>query len=144
MNTKQMKKCSKCREVKGVGEYYKNRAKKDGLTHYCKTCLAGCAKLRESWYAKYRTSDKAKEAKTRYARSEKGRAQRSKTNKSEKHLSYMRERDLRQRAALTDEYIVSLMANHSKIPHKVFYANPGLIEAKREIIKIKRQITNLN
>lgn len=32
------KRCSKCGEVKPVGEFYKNRTGRDGLQHYCKIC----------------------------------------------------------------------------------------------------------
>lgn len=33
-----MKKCSKCQEIKSVKDFYKNKAKKDGLTTECKAC----------------------------------------------------------------------------------------------------------
>jgi len=33
------KRCSKCGETKGVGEFSKNRTKKDGLQHHCNTCM---------------------------------------------------------------------------------------------------------
>ena len=33
------KRCSKCKETKGVGEFHKDRTKKDGLDHRCKPCV---------------------------------------------------------------------------------------------------------
>ena len=33
-----MKICVKCNEVKDFSEFYKNKARSDGLTIYCKTC----------------------------------------------------------------------------------------------------------
>tara|TARA_R110002012_G_scaffold156209_1_gene317067 strand:+ start:1788 stop:2405 length:618 start_codon:yes stop_codon:yes gene_type:complete len=33
------KRCSKCGETKGVGEFHKDRGKKDGLFSYCKPCV---------------------------------------------------------------------------------------------------------
>lgn len=32
------KKCSKCGEVKPVGEFYRNKTSKDGFCRYCKIC----------------------------------------------------------------------------------------------------------
>lgn len=32
------KRCSKCEEIKPISEFFKNRARQDGLAHYCKTC----------------------------------------------------------------------------------------------------------
>lgn len=33
------KRCSKCGEAKGVDEFHKDRSKKDGLDHRCKSCV---------------------------------------------------------------------------------------------------------
>lgn len=33
------KKCSKCGEVKPVGEFWKNKRERDGLSHYCINCM---------------------------------------------------------------------------------------------------------
>jgi hypothetical protein len=33
-----MKKCSKCDENKSLDQYYKNKASKDGIDYYCKSC----------------------------------------------------------------------------------------------------------
>jgi hypothetical protein len=33
-----MKECSTCRETKPVSEFYKNKARSDGLQHQCKIC----------------------------------------------------------------------------------------------------------
>ncbi len=38
------KKCSRCGEVKGVGEFYKNASSKDELMHRCKECAKVCEK----------------------------------------------------------------------------------------------------
>ena len=32
------KECSKCRKIKSVAEFYKNKSAKDGLDHYCVAC----------------------------------------------------------------------------------------------------------
>jgi hypothetical protein len=34
-----LKKCTKCKEIKGLGEFNRRAKAADGLTHYCKVCL---------------------------------------------------------------------------------------------------------
>lgn len=34
------KKCSKCKEVKAVDEFNKNKGEKDGFSHYCRECTS--------------------------------------------------------------------------------------------------------
>jgi hypothetical protein len=46
------KKCSKCEEVKPVNEFYRNRAQREGLSWYCKTCS------RKTWQAYYARNKK--------------------------------------------------------------------------------------
>jgi 5-methylcytosine-specific restriction endonuclease McrA len=44
------KKCSKCGEVKELGEFYKNSRNKDGYRNDCKVCFkAYCKNLRNKW-----------------------------------------------------------------------------------------------
>lgn len=31
--------CSKCRKIKNIKEFYKNKSKKDGLSIWCKKCI---------------------------------------------------------------------------------------------------------
>ena len=40
------KKCSNCKEFKSVTEFYKNKARKDGLENYCKVCACARNKKR--------------------------------------------------------------------------------------------------
>lgn len=46
------KRCSKCGEEKGVGEFYKNRNKKDGLDGMCKACKKAYKKSKTKYYQK--------------------------------------------------------------------------------------------
>lgn len=34
------KKCPKCGEIKDIGEFYKNKSRRDGFSCYCKECLS--------------------------------------------------------------------------------------------------------
>lgn len=38
--------CSKCRAVKPSGEFHKNRAQPDGLSHYCRPCQRVASQMR--------------------------------------------------------------------------------------------------
>ena len=40
------KKCSKCKELKSVDDFHKNKATKDGLNAYCKVCFSAYIKAR--------------------------------------------------------------------------------------------------
>jgi hypothetical protein len=42
------KRCTKCKSWKEESEFYKNRARKDGLTIYCKGCVAAYHRKRRS------------------------------------------------------------------------------------------------
>jgi len=41
------KKCSKCKNMKNVNEFYKNRSTTDGLNCYCKKCIAEDRKVKK-------------------------------------------------------------------------------------------------
>ena len=63
-----MKTCTKCGEVKGLGEFHKKSAAKDGLQDYCKSCESETSK---DWYeankdrlAEYREANKDRIAAT--------------------------------------------------------------------------------
>ena len=55
------KKCSKCKEVKPVAEYYKRSASKDGLFYQCKTCKGKTS-------SKYQQTDAYKAYKANYGK----------------------------------------------------------------------------
>lgn len=38
METQQTKKCSRCKQEQPVIEFYQNSSKKDGLSHWCRSC----------------------------------------------------------------------------------------------------------
>lgn len=110
----EMKKCSKCQQVKDLSEFHKNRAMRDGYQHYCKGCSkqasnrywstpegkARKAEKDQRHYRKtYSTRDGRKrllERNRRFAETEAGRAMRariySKWLRSEKGKRYRQEK----------------------------------------------------
>ena len=102
-----MKICSKCKNIKQLSEFHKNRAKKDGYQDYCKICQrnvvkkyqktdkgrdnhnASCLKYFKSEKGKanlkrYRSSKKGKATYKRYSQSEKGKDNARRYRESEK------------------------------------------------------------
>lgn len=62
------KKCSKCGDVKSLGEFYKHNSRKDGLSSYCR----GCCKAKSKAWSEENPDKKKALDKTRYeANSEK-------------------------------------------------------------------------
>lgn len=53
------KRCSKCKVIKNINEFHKNKSRKDGYSHWCKTCNCKDSKLyRENNRDKVRESSK--------------------------------------------------------------------------------------
>ncbi len=61
----EIKKCSKCKIVKIIAEYFKNKSQKDGYSNQCKGCknmntdiyhpktACECGKILQKYYLKY-------------------------------------------------------------------------------------------
>jgi len=47
------KTCSKCKETKDVGEFHKNKTRKDGLKVYCKSCIKAYKEANKEEIAEY-------------------------------------------------------------------------------------------
>ena len=71
------KKCSKCKEIKPVSEFWKSSYSKDGLKGSCKSCQI-------MYQRNYRETDRGKAKTKRYYKSEKGKATQKRFFKSEK------------------------------------------------------------
>jgi len=86
--TIQTKRCSKCKQIKPVSEFNKNRSGKDGLHNQCKVCLLENIK-------KYQKTEKGKATQQaaikRYKQSKKGKARDKRYNQSEKGKAMHRE-----------------------------------------------------
>ena len=57
------KRCSGCKQVKSVGEFYKNKSRKGGYGHYCKIC-------KNQQVKQYRNSEHGRIVRTKYEQSE--------------------------------------------------------------------------
>ena len=63
-----MKKCSRCKEIKDITNFNKNRFNKDGLHYYCKFCQNICNKLwrdknkesRKDYFKKHYNAEKSR------------------------------------------------------------------------------------
>ncbi len=71
------KKCPKCGKIKDIGEFYKNKCRRDGFTSYCKDCIS----IDSSDYHS-RNKEKCKERLQEWR---------------EKNREYVRERDIKYR-----------------------------------------------
>lgn len=74
------KRCSKCKEIKPISEFCKNKNHKDGHSSSCKTCKKD-----------YRQSEKGKAAIKRYKQSVKYKAKEKKHRQTEKRKVYQRD-----------------------------------------------------
>lgn len=77
------KRCSKCKEIKPISEFHKNKVRKDGLQGYCKPCK----KIYEMTYQK---TEKGKAAQKRHRKSDKRKASQKRYNQSEKGKANLR------------------------------------------------------
>ena len=57
-----LKRCSKCGQVKPIGDFYRNKRAKDGLISYCKQCHK---EYQAEWSTNHKENVKAKNAKWR-------------------------------------------------------------------------------
>jgi len=84
--------CAKCRAVKDVSEFYKEKSRNDGLQHWCKDCVGKVSALRGKTPAareimkKYNKSDRGRERMHKYDISEKGRLASRKSSARERIL----------------------------------------------------------
>jgi len=80
------KRCSKCKQIKPLSEFYKDHGKKDGHRNYCKSCQKDYdqsekGKAREK---RYRQSLQGKTKRKEYAKSAEGKASHKRHRQSEK------------------------------------------------------------
>lgn len=65
---KETKRCSRCGQVKPIGDFYRDKTSKDGLANWCKECHK---EVRKEYYAKHRGEILKKQAEWRANNKEK-------------------------------------------------------------------------
>lgn len=154
------KRCTKCGEIKDVGEFYKAKRTKDGLRPECKECSREVYKeyrennpekvrerskkyrennpekekkrLRE-WYKN--NTEKVKESTKTWQKNNPEKVKESYKKWQKNNPEKVKEREAKKRLNLTD----SCVANILHIPVATLrQLPPELIELKRNIIKLKR------
>ena len=85
-DTIQTKRCTKCKQIKPISEFYKDAAHKDGFRNYCKTCNRRYNQTEKGKARKrcYEQTEKYRAAKKRYTQTEKGKASQKRYVQSEK------------------------------------------------------------
>lgn len=115
------KKCSTCKEVKPINEFYKHKRQKDGLYSQCKYCAN---KVRKEYYKKHL----------------KERIEYQKKYKKE-HRKEHTEYNKKDRALLKNWYIKEKLIQSGWEKENI---TEEIIEEKRNIIKVKRIIKKIN
>lgn len=144
------KKCSKCGEVKGLGEFYKKTASKDGKDTACIDCRVKAkadwrkrnphaAKRQQLKAREWRLANPDREKQRRDAYHEKNKQVRNAISRQWKeqnhaaHLAYLA--DMREQ--LADSYVATALGM------RLQEAPPELIALKREQLAIKRMAREL-
>lgn len=131
------KRCTKCGEVKDVGEFSKGTRTRDGLKGYCKQCHAIYYAW---WYSNNRTARKAysreysKKNKTRIREREKSCLDKYRTRKRKSNNHFAKEG----RKELSDRYMKRLLVQRTRLSYSDI--PPELVELKREQMKLGRLI----
>lgn len=119
-----IKKCSQCKIIKSLSEFYPESGKR--ARSVCKLCESYNRKLRKEYFKKYN--------KNRY----KNYSEEEKNKRAEEHKIYQSRKRKEEAEKLTDSYMRRLLARYSLL--KESEIPQELIEYKRAIIKIKREI----
>lgn len=145
--------CTKCKVEKSSTEFCKCSRHKDGLSYFCKQC-------RNAYLKEYRTKNKEiiraisrryinnnREKHNAYKRnwsaknqiniSAKNREWRK--NNRDKYNANRRRSKKRSVFELRNSYVAAKLSQSTGLPKAFFDARPELIEAKRQLMKIKRE-----
>lgn len=126
------KKCSKCGEVKGLGEFSINKARKNGFEFWCKACKCNQAAL---WRTRNPDRHALNVQTWQAANPEKVRARNKR--RDQRNKSAVAARTRKNTALLTDGYVAA------RIGLTMDKATPELIALKREQLTIKRMVRTL-
>ena len=141
------KKCSKCREIKSIGEFYKNNSRKDGLYAYCKECsrkehlnfIRNNPDKHKEYKKKFKDEnlDWQKKYNNKYYQNHKKKYKELGALWIKKNPEKLKEISLNRASNCTDCYVKGLLKLNG---FKKDQITSELIELKRMIIKTKRKI----
>jgi hypothetical protein len=159
----ELKKCSKCKEIKNTSFFYKNKSKSMGISNQCKDCCKKYEKdneaitLRKQIYLKEynkKNKEKIKEVKQiyykkylkEYRRKNKEKIINSERKNRDKNREKINNRvrlNAKKNAiTLSDTYIKDIISNKNHIKHSDIPIE--LIELKRSQILLTREIRKQN
>jgi hypothetical protein len=139
-----MKTCSHCNLEKPLTEFWKNKARKDGLQRHCKICTserkriesssAASKETRRKWIEK--NPDKIRQYSKNWHANNKEKA----TKWQREHPEYQVEQSKKDIETLSNKYIKTLLSRQSPCRANL---SSELIEAKRLHIQIIRKLKEL-
>jgi hypothetical protein len=145
MSTPDSKKCTKCGEVKPLDDYYKDRRSKDGRYSKCKichnsVCLDRYSKLTDWQRDRIRMLVKRNfEANKPAVRIRKREQEKKRRELRGDHVKALHQASyIKGKIDVSDSYIANLIGIRVDILRRL----PEYIEAKRQQILLKRQISN--
>jgi hypothetical protein len=134
------KKCSKCGEVKGLGEFYRSKTGTHGRHAYCKDCGIAYSKTRQPVaYGANRSREIARAVKWQHENADRYKSRLLEwQNRNRARLLAAKKLDTKRRVdELSDGYVAA------RIGLRALDAPPELIALKREQLAIKRMAREL-
>lgn len=136
-----MKDCRKCKTKKELSDFGNYKSSTDGKDSYCKSCRRG---INLEAQKKYRSIDsnrkKMYESQSEYISKNKEKVRETQRNKRKKHGKKYALNERKHHDQISDYYISNLFQISMKELNQLKERSPELIEAKRDIIKLKREL----
>lgn len=127
-----LKRCSKCHEVKQHTEF--GAHSRDGIRSRCKTCV----RADKAFYGKGDVKAQRQRHYSRHRESIVERAHAWQNNHRDEWLQYMKSRNQRESADLSNSYVVHRLVDRTNIPAKD--VPQVLVDVYREFLRVSRQI----
>lgn len=136
-----MKKCRKCETEKELSDFGNYKSSTDGKDSYCKDCRR---KINLEAQKKYRSIDsnrkKMYESQSEYISKNKEKVRETQRNKRKKHGKKYALDERKHIDQISDYYISNLLQISMEELNQLKDRSPELIEAKRAVIKLKREL----
>lgn len=130
--------CNLCKSQLPISQFYKRKGYENRYYTYCRSCTNEKKKIYDK-----NNPEKYKERKKRYIKNHPDKEREKNRRYRHKYPEKVRKKKRDERTRLIRSYIVKLLL-HEGYSRDIIEENPKLIEAKRELLKIKRLIRNKN